>query len=418
MSSNVFRQLIEAQRLFQESLINKRGVVGVAVGYRNYMEEATDELALAVLVEKKRPVEALRPEDLIPRDLDGARTDVVEVGRLEAYATPRDRYRPTIPAGVSIGHYKVTAGTLGAIVFDKATGEPLLLSNNHVLANSNDSLIGDPILQPGPTDHGVRPDDVVAQLHRYETLYFVGDTPPPTEPPPTTTPTPPNQPPPTTTPTPPTDTTPTPPTPLPPVSPTDPTNPPTTDPPPKSSCDIVDFVVNLGNTIARLNGSEKRIETTTVARSASAQSTGTSATTATAQADAIHNNKIDAALARPNNPVMFDQNIQQIGMITGTKSPGLGMRVRKHGRTTGYTEGMITLMNATVNVSYNTVTGVRQARFTGQVITTPMSQGGDSGSLIVDLDSTNAVGLLFAGSSSATIFTPINVVLDRMNIRF
>jgi len=424
MSTNLFRQLLEAQSLFQEDLLRRRGVVGVAVGYKNYKEQSTDELAITILVEQKKPVEALEPEDLIPSSLDGARTDVVEVGRLVAFETPRDRYRPTIPGGVSIGHYKVTAGTIGAMVFDRDTGEPLILSNNHVLANSNDALIGDVILQPGPTDHGVRPDDTVAQLFRFETLYYHGDTPPPeppttpTQPPVVTTPT---QPPPTTTPSP---------TPTTPVTPTTPTQPPVTttptpttpttpDTPPESNCDIVDFVVGLGNTLAKLNGSDKRITTVPASQAASAQSaTSTLTRPATAQTTTIHNNRVDAALARPNNPQMFQQEIMTIGRPTGTKRPALGMNVRKHGRTTGYTEGTITLMNATVNVSYNTISGVRQARFSGQVMTTPMSQGGDSGSLIMEVGSTNAVGLLFAGSSQATIFTPIDMVLDVMNIQF
>lgn len=416
MSSSLFRQLLEAQQLFQEDLLRRRNVVGVAVGYKNYKGTSTDELAVAVLVEQKKPVEALTEEDLIPRDLQGARTDVIEVGHLVAHATPRDRYRPTIPAGVSIGHFKVTAGTIGAIVFDRDTGEPLILSNNHVLANSNDSLIGDVILQPGPTDHGVRPDDVVAQLHRYERIYYHGDEPPPSTPPPTTTPEP-TQPPPTTTPEPT----------QPPITP-EPTQPPTTTPTPTqppttevpdSNCDIVDFFVGLGNTVARLNGSEKRLASVPATQSVQSQSVSSAPVqNVSAQTTYIHNNILDAALARPNNPQMFSQEILEIGQPTGIRKIALGMPVRKHGRTTGYTTGTITLLNATVNVSYNTVDGVRQARFVGQAMTTPMSQGGDSGSLILEADGTRAVGLLFAGSSQATIFTPISVVLDAMNIQF
>ena len=414
MSTNLFRQLLEAQSLFQEDLLRRRGVVGVAVGYKNFKEESTDELAVTILVEQKKPIEALSPEDLIPRDLNGVRTDVVEVGRLVAFDNPRDRFRPTIPGGVSIGHYKVTAGTIGAMVFDRDTGEPLILSNNHVLANSNDAQIGDVILQPGPTDHGARPDDSVAQLYRFEKLYYHGDT-PPAEPPTTPTPPPvvitPTNPPVIPTQPPPVVIKPT----QPPVTPT----PTTPDTPPESSCDIVDFVVGLGNTLAKLNGSDKRITTVPASQAASAQSATTTAVrSATAQTTPIHNNSVDAALARPNNPQMFQQEILVIGRPTGTKRPALGMNVRKHGRTTGYTEGTITLMNATVNVSYNTISGVRQARFSGQVMTTPMSQGGDSGSLIVEVGSTNAIGLLFAGSSQATIFTPIDMVFDVMNIQF
>ena len=149
MSMDLFRQLLEAQRLAQDDLLRRRGVVGVAIGFRNYREQVTDQLAMAVLVEQKKPLEALSAEDMVPPDVNGARTDVVEIGKLEALSNPRERFRPNIPAGVSIGHYMVTAGTLGAVVLDRNTGEPLLLSNNHVLANSNDAEIGDAVLQPG-----------------------------------------------------------------------------------------------------------------------------------------------------------------------------------------------------------------------------------------------------------------------------
>ena len=359
MSMDLFRQLLEAQRLAQADLLRRRGVVGVAIGYRNYREQVTDQLAMAVLVEKKKPVEALSADDLIPPDVNGARTDVVEIGRLEALTNPRDRFRPNIPAGVSIGHYMVTAGTLGGIVFDRNTGEPLILSNNHVLANSNEGEIGDAILQPGPTDHGVRPDDVVAKLHRFEMLRFYGD------------------------------------------SATGPA-PPTTTPPlfPPGGCDIAELWVTVGNALSKLSGSSKRLATV---RAPIAQIDSTP----------IYPNRVDAALARPINPMLFEQSIAEIGRPNGTKLAQIGMMMRKHGRTTGYTEGNVTLMNATVDVSYGENL---QARFVGQVIATPISQGGDSGALIMERDSLKAVGLLFAGSRRATIFTPIQTVLDVMEV--
>ncbi len=359
MSTDLFRQMLEAQRLSQVDLLRRRGVVGVAIGFRNYKEELTDQLAVAVLVEQKKPVEALSAEDLVPPDLQGARTDVIEVGRLEALVNPRDRFRPNIPAGVSVGHFKVTAGSLGAVVYDKDSGEPLILSNNHVLANSNEGEIGDVILQPGPTDHGARPDDVVAKLHRYEMLRFyseLGGGP----------------------------------------------SPPTTTPPlfPPGGCDIVELVASVGNILGKISGSSKRL---------------TSVPAPKAQSDStlIYPNRLDAALARPNNPMLFQGGIVGIGRPNGTRLPQLGMEIRKHGRTTGYTEGTVTLLNATVDVSYSEDL---QARFVSQVIATPMSQGGDSGALIMERDSLKAVGLLFAGSRRATIFTPMDTVLEVMEI--
>jgi hypothetical protein len=47
-----------------------------------------------------------------------------------------------------------------------------------------------------------------------------------------------------------------------------------------------------------------------------------------------------------------------------------------------------------------------------------MSTGGDSGSLIVEANTQNAVGLLFAGSGQTTVFTPIDRVLSTLNVKF
>jgi hypothetical protein len=81
------------------------------------------------------------------------------------------------------------------------------------------------------------------------------------------------------------------------------------------------------------------------------------------------------------------------------------------GRTTGLTQGTVTQVAVTANVDY----AGRTARFTDQVITSPMSSPGDSGSGILDM-SCNVVGLLFAGSERITIFTPIQRVLDRFGV--
>jgi hypothetical protein len=72
---------------------------------------------------------------------------------------------------VSIAHYRVTAGTFGAVVNDRKTDELLILSNNHVLANATDgrdgkSKIGDPVYQPGSYDGGSS-DDMIGHLVRY-----------------------------------------------------------------------------------------------------------------------------------------------------------------------------------------------------------------------------------------------------------
>ena len=102
-------------------------------------------------------------------------------------------------------------------------------------------------------------------------------------------------------------------------------------------------------------------------------------------------------------------------------APALDMRVKKYGRTTGLTTGRITAINATVIVGY----GSGYARFVNQIMIGPgsFSAGGDSGSLIVldgkrqnKADDRRPVALLFAGSSSVTVATPIGAVLSAFNV--
>jgi len=89
------------------------------------------------------------------------------------------RYRP-LCGGISAARKNVSAGTLGAIMEDASTGEPLLLSNNHVFANcsteeSPNALEGDPIYQPGLADGADFQKDIVATLLRWIPYSTTGD---------------------------------------------------------------------------------------------------------------------------------------------------------------------------------------------------------------------------------------------------
>lgn len=99
----------------------------------------------------------------------------VPVGVVDAFSH-RMRMRPA-PGGISVGHYKVTAGTLGCLV--RGIQAPrdrrlMILSNNHVLANSNDSRLGDCICQPGTYDGGRCPQDQIAILESFVRINFAG----------------------------------------------------------------------------------------------------------------------------------------------------------------------------------------------------------------------------------------------------
>ncbi len=166
----------EVKKIKQQNLKNlkkKSNVNGVGIGHKIVAGKDTGELCLTVLVKKKLPKSELLNKDLIPKKFDNIVTDVKEIGEVFAYKARTDRWRPA-PGGVSIGHYGITAGTLGAFVKDKNTGQKLILSNNHVMANSNDASEGDAILQPGPADGGRFPQDRIADLERFIRIQFTG----------------------------------------------------------------------------------------------------------------------------------------------------------------------------------------------------------------------------------------------------
>ena len=150
----------------KEFLLAKRGVVAVGVGKETKGGVSTGKTALICSVVKKKPIAKMAATDVVLKKLgDGVLTDVVESGRI-TFQSNTGRHRPA-PGGVSVGHYTITAGTLGCYVEDTAGGMPYILSNNHVLANVNKGTEGDAILQPGAHDGGEVGKDTIADLIRF-----------------------------------------------------------------------------------------------------------------------------------------------------------------------------------------------------------------------------------------------------------
>ena len=307
----------------------RSNVVGMGVGVKWKKGQPTGEPALVVLVTQKLEKDQMSAADLVPPKLAEMQTDVLAIGYpfaggnepLEVGAqTLARRIRPA-EGGYSVGHFKITAGTIATCVYDILPGGAIsppahgigvppryyILSNNHVLANSNSASLGDPILQPGPIDGGTAPADVIARLSRFIPITF--------EPP--------------------------------------------------------------------------------VPR-------------------AQHNNLVDAAIAVGEFHDL-DREIYWTGYVRGWRQKAnvtVGTIVQKTGRTTNYTTGRITAINATVDVGYG---GGLVARFKDQILTTNISAGGDSGSLVTTPDDV-AVGLLFAGSSVATIVNQIEHVRSLLRV--
>lgn len=146
-------------------------VTGVDVGFKYVNGQRTKQTAIRIHVREKLPASGLEAVAVFPQAIDGVPTDVIEAiyrpqAELVTAAARTQRLDPLQP-GISVAHSNVSAGTLGAIVFDQASGKPAILSNWHVLAGSAAARAGDPILQPGPADTGRLPSDVVAHLERF-----------------------------------------------------------------------------------------------------------------------------------------------------------------------------------------------------------------------------------------------------------
>jgi len=120
------------------------------------------------------------------------------------------------------------------------------------------------------------------------------------------------------------------------------------------------------------------------------------------QLDGTSPNRIDAAIGNLLPGLNANCEVCSIGRIAGTARAIESMAVRKHGRTTGYTEGTVTdeLIDALVGMDPGNPNAV--ALFQNQFRIAPsadfpaIGKGGDSGSLVVKQDTEEAVGLYFA----------------------
>jgi S1-C subfamily serine protease len=315
----------------RKQLMKKTNVVATGIGYKTTQGKKTNQLCIICGVQEKRAETRLTKKELIPAQIQGVVTDVYPTGIIYAQVDHKARFRPA-PGGVSIGHRYITAGTLGCLV--KKHDTVYILSNNHVLANTNEAEINDIILQPGLFDGGSSDKNHLARLSEFVPITFDGA---------------------------------------------------------KSSCFLGRAAASLLNGISFLTGSRTRL---IPVRKAAGE------------------NLVDAALAQPINGNDVKNEILQIGAVSGVAEAHLGMAIKKSGRTTGYTTGVIQQVDATVKVNYGEN---KNAIFVDQLIAGTMSQGGDSGSAVLN-NKNKLIGLLFAGSNNSTIINRIQNVFQLLEI--
>lgn len=143
--------------------------LGIAAG------DGKNDYRLAVRVQRR----ALETNAYLRQQIEEAarnKADITYIGTVfkgSALAAPavlpwhQLRQRPLL-IGASVGHYSITAGTLGGFAQHTASGKAVILSNNHVLANENKAKIGDAILQPAAYDGGRKSKDKVGELLAFE----------------------------------------------------------------------------------------------------------------------------------------------------------------------------------------------------------------------------------------------------------
>ncbi len=155
-------------------------VQAVAIGLGRPGDGPPGEPTLTVFVAETTTVDKVREQvvdGLGVQNVADIPLTVRRSGQFEAQPHPF-RIRPA-PGGVSVGHVKITAGTLGCLAIGRNAPHNqrlMCLSNNHVLANSNNAAFGDSIIQPGRYDGGSHPNDQIAIPNKFVPIQFGGAT--------------------------------------------------------------------------------------------------------------------------------------------------------------------------------------------------------------------------------------------------
>ena len=156
------------------------GILEQGAAQESLSEGAPGDFCLNVYVVEPTAPEQVRSAIVESMGISAAsstdvRMNVIVTGIIDAQPH-RWKLRPA-PGGISVGHFRITAGTIGCLAVGRTpprNNRRLVLSNNHVLANSNNSAYGDCICQPGPADGGACPGDQIAILERFVPINFAG----------------------------------------------------------------------------------------------------------------------------------------------------------------------------------------------------------------------------------------------------
>ena len=129
--------------------LKKKNITSIGIGYKIKNNKVTKELSVQFTVGRKvapEDIEALESVSIPDKlEIEGVEvpTDVIErnykpnAKRIAVReATQRKVAVDPVVPGVSIGHWSVSAGTAGCVVYDSTNGLPYMLSNWHVLCRA------------------------------------------------------------------------------------------------------------------------------------------------------------------------------------------------------------------------------------------------------------------------------------------
>ena len=170
-------ELIAVKRRVEAEYLGRPGVTGIDVGYKEVGGQRTDQVAIRVLVERKR--DRVPEGQMVPVEIDGVVTDVIErvyvpqiaVQELDVSAQADTTHYASLQGGISMGPSRaingsIFAGTLGAVVIDNANNQHAALTNFHVAAVDTSWHVGDRMVAPSRIDTGTVPADEFGAIVR------------------------------------------------------------------------------------------------------------------------------------------------------------------------------------------------------------------------------------------------------------
>jgi len=153
--------ILEVKKAVEEIILEIDEVIGIGI--------SEDRENIIIYLIREEPDTHLK----IPNRIGGYNVIKKVIGMLQPRGVidRKSKIRPVV-ASTSCGHYQISAGTIGYIAIDSETKLPVILSNNHVIANVTTTkraraLQGDPVIQPGKADGGSETEDTVGFLLRW-----------------------------------------------------------------------------------------------------------------------------------------------------------------------------------------------------------------------------------------------------------